>query len=348
MKVMHVLNTNNFSGAENVVCQIINLFENKSDFDMVYCSPDGEIRDALKERNITFFSINKLNKKQLKRAIREVKPDIIHAHDMRASFIASLVCGKIPLVSHIHNNAFDSRGISLKSIAYIYAGIKAKHIFWVSKSSFEGYQFHRLFKKKSSILYNIINIDTFLKRVELDKNNYYYDIIFLGRLSFEKNPLRFIDICKILVERKKDIKIAIVGDGNLREDVLSKINEYHLFDNVNILGFLSNPTKVLQDSKIMVMTSLWEGTPMSALEAGILGVPIVSTPVDGLKDLIENDVTGYLCDDNIQMADKIIYYLDNPQILEQLSINQINKAKQWNDGTVYMENVAREYQRISK
>lgn len=119
-----------------------------------------------------------MNKKQLKRAIREVKPDIIHAHDMRASFIASLVCGKIPVVSHIHNNAFDSRGISLKSIAYIYAGIKAKHIFWVSKSSFEGYQFHRLFKKKSSILYNIINIDTFLKRVELDKNNYYYDIIF--------------------------------------------------------------------------------------------------------------------------------------------------------------------------
>ena len=48
MKVLHLLSTNKFSGAENVVCQIINLFQNESNYKMFYCSPDGEIKETLK------------------------------------------------------------------------------------------------------------------------------------------------------------------------------------------------------------------------------------------------------------------------------------------------------------
>ena len=55
MKIMHLLATNSFSGAENVVCQIIDMYKNDKNLDMVYCSPNGKIKNKLVEKNIKFY-----------------------------------------------------------------------------------------------------------------------------------------------------------------------------------------------------------------------------------------------------------------------------------------------------
>ena len=90
MKILHVLYSNRFSGAENVVCQIIGMMKKVPGVEMIYCSPDGQIREALSERGIAFEPIADLNKSELRRVIAKVKPDVVHAHDMRASFVAAL------------------------------------------------------------------------------------------------------------------------------------------------------------------------------------------------------------------------------------------------------------------
>lgn len=298
MRVIHLLQSSQFSGAENVVCQIINMMDNNDDIEMMYCSCDGQIRKVLKERNIKFIPISNLTVKEVKRIIKEYKPDLIHAHDMRASFIGSLACGNVPLISHIHNNNFDSRGISLKSIAYLYAALKTKHIFWVSDSSYEGYYFHNLFKKKSEVLYNIINIDNLYSKMRLDNNSYDYDIVYLGRLSEQKNPLRLMKICRGIVDQLPSVKIAVIGTGDLEDDTYKEAERLELGSNVTFLGFQNNPYKILNDSKLMIMTSLWEGTPMCVLEAMSLGVPVVSTPTDGINIVVNNGITGYLDETN--------------------------------------------------
>ena len=344
MKIMHLLTTDRFSGAENVVCQIISLFRSDNRFEMTYCSCDGTIRDILNEKDIKFIPIlGEFSVKNVRQAIKEYKPDLIHAHDMRASYIAARVCGRIPLISHIHNNNFNSRGLSLKSIAYLKAGFKAKHIFWVSNSSFNGYIFHNLLKKKSEVLYNIIDIDSLNLRVELDKNNYDYDVIFLGRLTHQKNPYRFLNICKLLVMEKKDIKIALVGTGEMEIDVLKSSTQMELNRNISFLGFKENPTKILHDSKVMIMTSLWEGTPMCVLEAMALGVPVVSTPVDGIKDLIEDGKNGFLSEDDDILAKRTIECINNKEIHHYLSSNQKKKAYEWNNKDEYYERLLKSY-----
>ena len=58
MKVLHLLSSNKYSGAENVVCQIIKMFGN--DAEMVYCSPDGDIRKTLNDKNIKFIPLKEL------------------------------------------------------------------------------------------------------------------------------------------------------------------------------------------------------------------------------------------------------------------------------------------------
>lgn len=341
MKVMHVLNSRIYSGAEKVVCQIIKSFRNVEGMEMVYCSPDSEIvRQMLAEQDVTYLPMETMSTKELGRVIAEQKPDLIHAHDMRASFFVALCCGKIPLVSHIHNNAYDARGLSPKTIAYLLAGFKAKHILWVSNSSFEGYAFHKLFAKKSSVLYNIIDAQAIYQKLAADENAYDYDMIYVGRLTYQKDPQRLMRLCARLKERKPDVKVAIVGTGELLEEVQTLCAQLGIQDNVHFLGFQSNPIKMVHDSKAMILTSRWEGTPMCALEAMALGTPIVSTPSDGMKDIVKDGVSGYLADDDSVMAEKLLKIMEDPA--HRASLSEQGKAifARINDEEHYQEAIA--------
>ena len=339
MRILHLLQSSVFSGAENVICQIIDMFRDEPGTEMVYSSQDGPIRDALAERNITFAPMNKLCYSEVKRVIKEVKPDIIHAHDMRASFYAALLAGRIPVISHIHNNGFDSRKISLKSVLYAYAAIKAKHIFWVSGSSYQGYCFHNCFAKKSSILYNVISIDALYEKMSRDTNEYDYDIIYVGRLTYPKNPERFMQIFSEIVKKKPDIKIAVVGAGDMQAEVEKLHRELKLEGNVELLGYCSNPAKMIHDSRAMIMTSRFEGTPMVALESLSLGTPIVSTPVDGMCDLIENGKNGYLSNINGEIVSKLVEIVENDSLRESLSENAKAMSRERNDIPTYKNKI---------
>ncbi|MBQ9728701.1 MAG: glycosyltransferase [Clostridia bacterium] len=346
MKVLHVLALNRFSGAENVVCQIIKMFEKDEDIEMAYCSPDGEIREALKERGIPFYPLKNLTKKELKKAIDAFQPDVLHAHDMRASFVAARAKGKRRLISHVHNNAYDSRGISLKSVAYLWAAIRAKHIFWVSDSAYRGYCFHNLFKKKSSVLYNVIDVDATYEKMRTDKREYDYDVVYLGRLSYEKNPQRVLSVLQKVKEKKADVKAAIIGSGDLEDELLKLREEWGLADHLEFLGFQSNPLKILHDAKVMLMTSRWEGTPMCALEAMALGVPIVSTPTDGLKELIQDGENGFLSDDDEVLAERIEEILNDSTLRDRLAMQAVQRAKAINDVQTYGKILKKAYEGV--
>lgn len=326
MKVLHLLTMNTFSGAENVACQIIHIMKENYNVDSIYCGLEGPIRQSVEEKGINFIGMKEFTLKEIKRVLAMVKPDIIHAHDMKASFYASLICGNIPLVCHVHNNAFDSRKPNLKSILFFRACKKARKVIWVSESAFEGYAFHKKLKNKSIVLTNIIDINELHHKVSMDQNSYAFDVIFLGRLVREKNPLRLINIFAKVVHNFPNAKLAIVGTGALEQEVKDKVNQLGLSKNVTFFGFQSNPSKILKSSSVMVMTSLWEGLPMSSLEAMALGVPIVSTPTDGLKNLIVNDKTGFLSDDDDILVKDITSIIRDPLLRDRLSNECIKES----------------------
>ena len=339
MKVLHVLNSRIYSGAEKVVCQIIHMFSGETE--MVYCSPYSEIvENMLKLEQVEYRPVSTLLPGELRKIIVKEQPDVIHAHDMRASFVSALCCGNIPLVSHIHNNAYDSRGLSAKSIAYLLAGFKAKHILWVSRSSFEGYFFHKLFAKKSSVLFNIIDLQQVYDKRDQDMASYDYDTIYIGRLTYQKNPQRLMRLCALMKQYKPDIRMAVVGTGELEEETKALCEELGLQENVHFLGFQSNPMKIIHDSKSLILPSRWEGTPMCALEAMALGVPVVSTPTDGLVDLLEEGKTGFLSDEDSVLAQRVAQLATDAGLRQQMSREAAQKAVQINDAEAYKQAVA--------
>ena len=343
MKVMHVLNSRIYSGAEKVVCQIIHAFQ--GEVEMVYCSPESDIvRKMVEAQGVTYLPMKTMSVSELSRVIREQKPDLIHAHDMRAGFFSALCCGKIPLVSHIHNNAYDARGLSPKTVGYLLAGFRAKHIFWVSQSSFDGYAFHKLFARKSSVLYNVIDTDEIYTKLSQDSNSYDYDLIYVGRLTYQKNPQRLLRLCARLKQDKPDLKVAIVGTGELEEELKALSQELNLEDTVRFLGFQPNPIKMVACSKAMILTSRWEGTPMCALEAMALGTPVVSTPSDGMKDLLTDGVSGYLTESDEQMAEDLLKIFTQPEHRQLLAENARKKFDSLNDGEAYKRAIWTAYQ----
>ena len=337
MKVLHLLASNKYSGAENMVCQIINLFS--GEIEMLYCSPKGEIEQSLKNHNINFRLIDKLSLKQIKQVIKEFKPDIIHAHDLRACVLASKING-IRKIAHIHCNHSQMNKFSLRAIIAKQVFKKFNKIIWVSRESEEKFIFKNKIKDKSLILPNIVSIENINLRKEKATLTQGYDIVYCGRLVDVKNPLRILEIARLLDD---NVKIGIIGSGELKPLMQEKIKDFNLEDRVFLLDFIENPFKIIENSKLMIMTSKTEGTPMTALESLCLKTPIISTAVGGMKDLIINNENGFLYETNEEASQIIMELMENEKHLHDLKESTIAFGYNYNNSKNYKKSLMNVY-----
>ena len=158
-----------------------------------------------------------------------------------------------------------------------------------------------------------------------DKNKYSFDLIFLGRLEDVKDPLRFIRLVR-QIKQLRNIKVAMVGDGTMRNEVEQEIHKYSLDKNIMLFGNQINPYKILLNSKLLLITSKYEGTPMNALEAIACNIPVVSTPVDGLLEIIDKK---YLCTSDKDFVKVIIGLLE-----DQEKVNKYKEELKLIDSTI--------------
>lgn len=330
IKVLHILSSHVYSGAENVVYQIVNMFREDSGYEMLYCSPDGPIREALEARQVPFRPVAKVGYQELREVIREYQPEVIHAHDVKAGIMAAAIAGKIPVISHIHACFDTMTRVSLKSLSYLSVSWKFKKIFWVSDSSLKRYAFYKQIQGKSQVLYNVIDKKRLADQIQADSGNYDYDVVFLGRFTDQKNPERLVKILELVkekmievaeVERREEqpFRGAMIGTGELYDSVKHTVETRNLSKVIALPGYMSNPYKALKSAKVFLMASKYEGTPMSVLEAMALGVPVVSTPVDGIADVVEPGVNGYLEKEDDALAEKIVLLLSNPKKQKEMS-----------------------------
>lgn len=344
-KILHLLNSSFYSGAENMAIQVIKMF-NDTGYEAVYCSLDGPIRQALEKENIKFIPVGSLNIHEVRSVIKEYEPNIIHAHDMKASVIAAMSTLKTPIVAHIHGNSQDARRITLKSLGFLFASIKIRWIFWVSNSAMIQFKFRKLVCNKSQVLINIVDTNTISLKSKLDSKEYNYDIVYLGRLSYEKNPERLISILEKVVDRYAGVRIAIIGTGELLSKIQILAEAKKINKNIDFLGFVKNPFKILKSSKVMIMSSRWEGTPMAALEAQSLGLTIVTTPTDGLCDIITNGFNGFISNDDETLAAQLFQIIVNPDLRKEISNNALARSKKTQNKQTYYNEIQNIYDSI--
>lgn len=116
----------------------------------------------------------------------------------------------------------------------------------------------------------------------------------VGRLVPIKNHALFLEAAQRVRQSRPDAHFVIVGDGELRESLLAQTKALGLADAVTFTGFLRDLRPVYSDLELLVISSDNEGTPVSIIEALAAGVPVVSTAVGGVPDLLDGGRLGTL------------------------------------------------------
>ena len=340
--IIFLVNSGNYFGAEKINVKIIKKLQTKYLF--YYASPKGSVDKILKEHDIRHIIISKIDRKTIRNIEKIYHPDLIHATDYKTSVMCALANIKTPFISHLHSSVPWLDKIHPYTIAYLLAAEKAKKIITVSDSIEKRYIFSTFVQNKFQCILNPVCSKEILSKAGAASDKR-YDICFVGRLSEEKQPLLFLDIIKSLKKKYPNLKTIMLGDGDLRKKVVEKIKKEQMTEYVLWKGFQSNPYKFMNQSKILLLTSRYEGCPLVVLEALVLGLPCVVADVGGLSDIL-TDKCGFLCKEKSSYQKYLSILLKHTSIYEKYSDESRKRAMFLENRFHYMEKVDNCYQQI--
>lgn len=152
-------------------------------------------------------------------------------------------------------------------------------------------------------------------------------ISFIGRFAGEKDPFLFVDIARGLLKIRPQVslKFVMAGDGPLFAQVQKRIREYGLEDHFILPGMIDNGQELLADTHIFLLTSNHEGIPLAVMEALAMNVPVVSTVVGAVEEILQEGFNGYLIapaeDTKDKLTTKILDILENDSLYRSLAMN---------------------------
>lgn len=164
--------------------------------------------------------------------------------------------------------------------------------------------------------------------------------LFVGRLCFEKNPIRLIELWQKIHAQKNDWILDIYGDGDLHQEVVKSIAQMHLQDSVVMHGHCADVAQAFAQGSILLFTSRSEGFGLSILEAMICQLPVVSFDIKcGPSDLIENEKTGFLIPENNDelFVEQVTRLMNDVSLRKQMGEAASISAKRFDKETIMQQ-----------
>jgi glycosyltransferase involved in cell wall biosynthesis len=261
------------------------------------------------------FSADRKAYKKLKELIQEYKPDIVHTHASKAGALgrrAAKSCN-VPIIIHtFHGHVFHSYFGRAKT--YLYKSIERR----LAKNSTgiiaisdlqrnELSKEHRICEtQKIKVIplgFDLEKFSTDLERkraktrAEYGINANDIAIAIVGRLAPVKDHFSFLQIMdKVLTQSTKSIQVFIVGDGSERKEIEARVQILNeRFDNrIKMTSWITDIATFNAGMDIICLTSKNEGTPVSLIEAQASGVPVITTDVGGVRDVVDEGSTGFI------------------------------------------------------
>ncbi len=348
MKILHVYTGGGeIYGAERVIFNLaIEQIKRGFDTKVVYFKRSGRnsFLESLHEHGIPVYVIPSTGKLDigaflaLRRICLDSPPQILHSHGYKGyifSAILKRISNSFIIVSTKHISTDSSSRIQI----YDYLGDTSLKFFdWiiaVSDFTKESLVERHIPADKIEVIHNGVDIpingreagDRLRSELKLGPDSKL--IGFIGRLTPQKGISYLLEAARIVSAETKDIYFVLIGDGELREDTESFISSNNLEERVLTLGWRKDATELLRDIDILLLPSLFEGTPMIMLESMALGVPVVGSAVGGISEVIEDRESGLLikpCDPDA-IVSSIHELLENRELAEKISRNSIEEIK---------------------
>jgi len=278
--------------------------------------------------------------------LKSIHPDIIHVQNfglgISAFFSKKFFRTPYLIYARGSENIFD-RSFILKKITKLVI-TNADKLLVLTKDMKK--ELKMIYNGEILVVPNGIELDRFknLSKRKLQKINK-KTIIFVGRLYSVKGLIYLIEAMVIIQNEENNTNLLIIGIGPEKKSLEMMVKKLHLEHFVKFIGDIAYTEipKYLVQADVFALPSVSEGFPNVILEAMAAGLPIVSTNIGGLSEIIHNEENGYLVEpkNSEQLAYKILEILKNPEIGHIMSLNNMEKVKEysWESVIESLENI---------
>jgi len=277
---------------------------------------------------------------ELYKILRDIKPDIVHAHSSKAGFLIRLfkfMNFDFEVFFTVHG--FISSTYSSKTAILLMDFIEkitsslVDHFIFVSENDSmvaldKGWKI-----KDYKVIYNGIeevrqeNNRVLSKLVEENNNKMIFGTV--ARLSKQKNPLKLLNLINNNPEEFNDKFFIWIGSGNLEDECREFVEENNLERNINFTGKIMDANKYVKYFDVFYLLSSWECLPISIIEALQQGLPILATDVGGVSEMV-TELNGILLTKNYNEKE----FLESINALSYETINNMSN----NSVRIYKEN----------
>lgn len=285
----------------------------------------SEITDRMENAGVKILYLNK--KKgfdismifRLKKIFKEEKADVIHTHLYATKYaVPAAVLAKVKCRIHtVHSIAQKECGKFSRKINKLF--FKHFNLIPVALSDSVKSTIVSEYKLKDEaipVVLNGVDLSKCIKKTDYVVNGR-FKIIHVGRFQSVKNHRGLVEAFEIFNRKYPDSELHLIGDGETKKQIEQLVFEKKLSNCVHFYGIQSNVHLYLNNMDVFTLPSLYEGVPMSIVEAMGTGLPIVASRVGGIPDMLDDNCSMLVHPDAELIANAFEAYYLNPNIREK-------------------------------
>ena len=345
IKVAHIITMLELGGAQdNTLYTVDNLDMNRFE-PILICGPGGILDEKAKKLSVKLYFVKHLVRQinplydlcaffKLIYILNIEKPDIVHTHSSKAGILgrwAAYLAGIKTIIHTFHGFGFNKYQKYFTQKVFISAewltGKITDKLIAVAKENINTMLKYKIGKPDKYLLirsgikignFTDIKVDLNLKKEEFKINLGEKVVTTIGPLKPQKNLIDFVKLAEMILKKINNVKFIIVGDGRQRKEIECHMRKLKLEDGILLPGWRKDIPEILAITDVFVMTSLWEGLPRVIIEAMCSGKPVVANAVDGVKEIVVDNVTGFLVEpeDLENMSEKVILLLKDSNLAQ--------------------------------
>jgi len=356
MRVLHILPNFGPAGAEQMAVNLMRTL-NREQFEasaISFFNPSGTDQEKiLSQSGIPVWYLGKRPGfdprmfVRVARVLKRIRPHVVHTHRYVLRYaLPPMLSGRVPAMVHtVHNLAekeVDWSGRLIHRMAFWQGVIPVTIADDVDDSLRRFYKIDGF-----PLIPNGIPVDDFRKpsigRDRWRKEEGYAptDVLFVcvARFKPQKNLALLVKAFAQGPALEPRAHLLVVGHGELRRDLERQIDALGLWEKAHVLGMRSDVPELLNAADVFVLSSDWEGNPLSVMEAMAAGTPVVSTAVGGVPELIEEGESGLLVPpgDARALGGAMQYMLKNPEVRTSMGRASARRAVEHFDLRVMTE-----------
>jgi len=337
IKIAHIITRMDFGGAHKIALYLVEHVR-KTHFDLRLLSGPGGTRNKIPE-GVNYTQISELRReinpfydymayKHLYSYFRTLAPDIVHTHTSKAGIIARLAAkaAGVPIIVHtVHGWGFNSRQLFPLRESFVlaekYCASFTDTLVFVSESNMKEAERRGIGSPEK---YNLIRAGIHLNdypshadkagiRASLGVPRDAVMVYYIGNTKKQKNPGDFIEAASRIIPGRPDVYFVFSGGGEKLAHYRAEAEKRGLGGRFIFTDWREDAADILAASDIYAMTSLWEGLPISLVEAFASGVPAVCYRADGIADILKDGENGFSvpCGDVSGFCDRLSKMIDD-------------------------------------